>query len=124
MLVSYTGNEVPFTLPSHVETYLKEAANAFFSTKGLPSALPLTFDPAGARAAIIAQRGGDDAEPKTKRDLIAALVAFPEYSGKEAELNKKKVPELKGLWQTKHVDAGGASNGLGDPTNGSVRTEP
>ena len=124
MLVSYTGNEAPFTLPSDVEAFLKEAADAFFSTKGLPSAVSLTFDPAGARAAIIAQRGGDDAEPKTKKDLIAALVAFPEYSGKEAELNKKKVPELKRLWQIKHVDAGGGSNGSGDPTNGSVRTEP
>jgi CRISPR-associated protein Csb1 len=121
MLVSYTGKEEPFALPSDVEAYLREAADAFFS-KGLPKAASLTFDPAGARAAIIAQRGGDNAEPKNKKDLIAALVAFPEYSGKEAELNKRKVPELKGLWKTKHVDAGDGSNGSGTPADGSVST--
>jgi hypothetical protein len=108
-------------LPSDVEAYLKEAAGAFFST-GLPGAKSLTFDPAGARAAIITQRGGDDAEPKTKKEFIAALVALPEYTGKDAELNKKKVPDLRELWKTKRVDAGEANNGSGDPTDGSVST--
>ncbi len=123
MLVSYTGKEEAFALPSDVEAYLKEAAGAFFST-GLPDAKSLTFDPAGARAAIITQRGGDDAEPKTKKDLIAALVARPEYSGKDADLKKKNVSDLRELWKTKRVDSGEASNGLGNPTDGFVSTQP
>jgi hypothetical protein len=124
MLVSHTGKEDPFTMPSDVEAYLKEAADAFFSTEGLPKATSLTFDPAGARAAIIAQRGGDAAEPKSKTDLIAALVALSEYSGKEAELKKKKVSDLQELRRTKHVDTSEGSNGSGDPGNGSSPTEP
>jgi CRISPR-associated protein Csb1 len=122
MLVSYTGKEEPFTLPSDVEAYLKAAAEAFFSKEGLPKTASLTFDPAGARAAIIAQRGGDDAEPKSKKELITALVAFPEYSGKEAELNKKKVSDLRELWKTQRDAAGQPSNGSSDPNDGSVST--
>lgn len=98
VLVRYTGDEEPFTMPlnTDVDTYLREAARAFF-TGGPPANVPLTFDPFGARNAVEMQRG-EATEPKTKKALIAALVAMPAYASQEAELKKKKTPELKGLW--------------------------
>jgi CRISPR-associated protein Csb1 len=118
MLVRQTGGEEPFTMPNtaDVEAYLREAANAFF-TEGLPNGIKLTFSPAGARAAIDAQR-----EPKSKKDLVAALVALPEYSGKDAELKNKKLPELKKLWRTKQADAGEGSEASGDAGSQSSPT--
>lgn len=104
--VPFNGEERPFAVPgqTEVEEYLKVAAQAFFQSLPPKESL-LTFDPAGARAAIDTQRGGGTAEPKTKKDLVAALVALPEYSGKEAELNKKKAAELKELWRAKQAPA-------------------
>jgi CRISPR-associated protein Csb1 len=119
MKVRFNGKEDPFTVPglTQVEEYLKAAAEAFFPN-GLPKENSLTFDPAGARAAVDAQRGGGTATPKSKKDLIAALVALPEYSAQEAELKKKKPAELKELWQA-HVRTGDT----GDLDSGSDATD-
>ena len=61
--------------------------------------LSLAFDPSGARDAVKQQGGGGD-EPKNKKDLIAALKVMPEYADKEAELKRKKLPELQELWRS------------------------
>lgn len=120
--VRFNGEEGPFAIPgqTEVEEYLRAAAQAFLGSLP-PTGSSLTFDPAGARAAIDTQRGGGTAEPKTKKELVAALVALPEYSGKEAELNKKKAPELKELWRAKQAPAAetedsGGSEGEPSPT--------
>ena len=126
MLVYHTGKEDPFTTPkiADVEAFLGAAANAFFS-EVLPNVTQLTFDPEGARSAIDAQRGGGTVqEPKSKKDLIAALVALPEHSKKEAELKKKKLPELQELWRTKHAASGNSSDGSGDSGSEPNATEP
>jgi CRISPR-associated protein Csb1 len=121
-LVRFNGEEGPFAIPGYtqLEEYLKAAAQAFFGSLP-PTGSSLTFDPAGARAAIDTQRGGGTAEPKTKKDFVAALVALPKYSGKKAELNKKKTTELKELWRAEQVPAAesgdsGASAGESSPT--------
>jgi CRISPR-associated protein Csb1 len=112
--VCFSGKEDSLSVPSpnEIEGYLRAATNAFFGNE-LPAAKTLTFDPMGARTAIDAQRGGATAEPKTKKDLIAALVALPEYSGKEAELKEKKVQELKELWRAKQAPVA-ETEGSGD----------
>jgi hypothetical protein len=96
VLVHYTGDETPFTVPKDVDEYLEKAANAFFAG-GLLTILALTFDPAGARTAVETQRGGAT-EPKTKQELIAALVAMPAHASQEADLKKKKAADLRELW--------------------------
>ncbi len=120
--VRFSGEEGPFAIPgqTEVEEYLRAAAQAFFRSLP-PTGSSLTFDPAGARAAIDTQRGGGTAEPKTKKELVAALVALPEYSGKEAELNRKKTADLKKLWQEKQA-APGATMGSGDSGSDSSPT--
>jgi hypothetical protein len=121
--VSFTGDEKPFTLPglAEVEKFLKEAANAFFGNGG-PAGKTLTFDPEGARAAIDVQRGGADAEPKKKEDFIKALMALPEFLGKEAELKKKRTADLKDLWRAKQAPAGEAE-GSDEPKSQPSPTE-
>lgn len=120
MQVRFNGEEDPFAIPgqTEVEEYLRAAAQAFFGSLP-PTGSSLTFDPAGARAAIDTQRGGGTAEPKTKKELVTALVALPEYSGKEAELNKKKAPELKGLWRAKQAPAAGPEDSGGSGSDSS-----
>jgi len=121
--VCFNGEEQPFTVPGSedVEQYLRVSTNAFFGN-GLPRETTLIFDPAGARAAIDTQRGGGTAEPKSKKDLVAALVALPEHSGKEAELNKKKATELRELWRAKQTLAA-KSEGPGDSGSESSPTQ-
>jgi CRISPR-associated protein Csb1 len=121
--VSFTGDEKPFNLPglADVEKFLKEAANAFFGNGG-PEGKTLTFDPEGARAAIDVQRGGADPEPKKKEDFIKVLMALPEFSGKEAELKKKKTADLKELWRAKLAPAAKAE-GSGEPKSQPGPTE-
>jgi CRISPR-associated protein Csb1 len=117
MQVTFNGEERPFAIPSQaeVEKYLEAAAEAFFGSLP-PTGSSLTFDPAGARAAIDTQRGGGTAEPKTKKELVAALVALPEYSGRKAELNKKKAAELRELWRaTAETEDSGGSEGEPSP---------
>ena len=66
----------------------------------------LAFDPSGARAAVSTKGGGNAGEPKKKPEFVRALVALPAYAGKEAELNKKKIGELKKLWEAQQNTAG------------------
>jgi hypothetical protein len=115
VLVQHTGEEAPFALPSSPDEYLKAAADAFFSA-GLPTIPQLAFDPAAARAAVEVQRGGA-AEPKTKKDLIAALVALPAYAAQEAELKRKKVAELKEIWRAAQSVAEEAETGAESPSD-------
>lgn len=111
VLVKHTGEEVPFTIPPKDEPgkYLEAAARAFFADT-VPIPVALIFDPAGARAAVESQAGGAN-EPKTKKDLLAALVAVPAYADKEGELKKKKTPELKELWRAAQSIAGTGEGG-------------
>lgn len=120
MRVTFNGEERPFAIPSQteVEQYLKAAAQAFFGSLP-PAGSSLTFDPAGARAAIDTQRGGGAAEPKTKKGLVAALAALPEYSGQKAKLNKKKAAELKELWRAKQAPAAGPEDSRGSGSDSS-----
>jgi hypothetical protein len=113
MQVTFSGEEPPFAIPSQeeVEQYLEAAAEAFFGSLP-PTGSSLTFDPAGARAAIDTQRGGGASGPQKKEDLIAALAALPEFSGKKTKLTKMKVDELKKLWQEKQA-AAAEPEGLG-----------
>lgn len=106
--VKHSGAEDTFAAPqnSTAETYLYAAAREFFGgkevngTKSLeiPSPVELAFDPSGAKAAVSTKSGRSTGEPKTKADYVKALAGKPAYAGKEAELNKKKRPELKKLW--------------------------
>lgn len=100
VLVKHTGEEASFAVPSKeaAAMYLDAASKAFFGGT-FPVPLELTFDPAGARAAIKTQGGGTAAEPKKKEDLVKALVALPAFAGQEAELKKKKTDELKKMWR-------------------------
>jgi CRISPR-associated protein Csb1 len=112
VLVHHTGEEKPFAVPGSKEAdaYLEAAARAFFPD-GLPTIPELTFDPAGARAAVEEVQRGGATEPKKKDDFIKALVALPQYAAQEAELKKKKVAELKELWHA--AQGGGESPGAG-----------
>lgn len=57
-----------------------------------------------------------------KKDLVAALVALPEYSGRKAELERKKSKaDLKKLWQEKQA-APAATVNSGDSGNDSIPT--
>jgi len=121
ILVKHTGEEKPFTMPKNraAQEYLEAAAKAFFSD-GIPAPVSLTFDPAGARAAVDVQRGGSTGEPTKKGDIIKALLAFPEWADKETDLKKKKKDDLLQLWRSKQAAAKGnepvASEGGGTPT--------
>ena len=106
--VKHSGEEEAFTVPTKTEPseFLAKAAAAFFGKKEvdgkealeIPAPLVLAFDPGGARAAVSTKGGANAGEPKKKNDFVEALVALPAYAGKEAELKKKKVGELKKLW--------------------------
>ncbi|MCC6877542.1 MAG: type I-U CRISPR-associated protein Cas7 [Sandaracinaceae bacterium] len=110
VVVRHTGDEEPFTMPTKDEPgkYLEAAAAAFFGDTA-PGPVELTFDPGGARTAVESQGGGGSAEPKSKKDLIKALVALPAYADKEAELKKKKPQELKELWRAAQTSADGSN---------------
>ena len=116
--VKHSGEEESFTVPTKTEPseFLAKAAAAFFGEKDangkkaleIPVPLVLAFDPGGARAAVSTKGGGNAGEPKKKPEFVKALVALPAYAGKEAELNKKKISDLKKLWEEVQ-NAGGAA---------------
>jgi CRISPR-associated protein Csb1 len=113
VLVHHTGEEESFKMPSRLEAevYLAAATKAFFP-KGLPTTVQaLTFYPAGALASVKEKADGST-EPKKKKELIAALIATPAYTGKEGELKKKKTAELQDLWRA--AQSGGASGTPGE----------
>src|SRR5690606_33564099 len=93
--------EDTFAVPANgaAKIYLDAAAKAFFGKDGLPAPVTLAFDPSEAKAAASKKGENNAGEPKKKPELVNALLALPAYEGKEAELNKKKVGELKKLWE-------------------------
>jgi CRISPR-associated protein Csb1 len=107
--VTHSGEEDDFTVPTNTESsdFLAKAATAFFVEKdsngtealAFPAPLVLAFDPGGARAAVSTKGGGAAGEPKKKAEFVRALVALDAWKDKEAELNKKKLGELKELWK-------------------------
>jgi hypothetical protein len=117
--VRHSGEEESFTVPTKTEPseFLAKAATAFFGERdvngteapAVPAPLELQFDPGGARAAVSTKSGGNAGEPKKKPEFVKALVALPAYVGKEAELNKKKLGDLKKLWEESQ-SAGGATD--------------
>lgn len=102
--VKHSGEEEDFAVPTKgaPAEFLAKAAQAFFGEKDgkpeIPVPLVLAFDPGGARAAVTTKGGANAGEPKKKGDFIKALVALPAYAGKEADLKKKGVEDLKKLW--------------------------
>lgn len=98
--VKHSGEEDTFAPPANgfAKSYLDAAAKAFFGDAALP-AITLAFDPSGAKAAVSTKGGTPTGEPKKKPELVNALLALPAYEGKEAELKKKNVGELKKLWE-------------------------
>lgn len=98
--VKYCGEEAAFEVPAGdaPKTYLESAARAFFGDD-FPEPVVLTFDPSGAKAAVSTKSGNNTGEPKKKPEFVKALLTLPAYKGKEAELNKMKVGELKKLWE-------------------------
>ncbi|MFM2415352.1 MAG: hypothetical protein RL385_75 [Pseudomonadota bacterium] len=99
--VKHSGAEDTFAAPANgaAKSYLDAAAKAFFGEAAFPAPVTLAFDPSGAKAAVSTKGGNNAGEPKKKPEFVKALLALPAYEGKEAELNKKKVGELKKLWE-------------------------
>jgi len=107
--VKHSGEEDAFVFAANdaAKTFLAAAATEFFEKKeasgakepNIPSPVVLAFDPSGAKAAVSTKGGNSTGEPKTKAEIVKALLARPAYAGNEAELNKKKAVELKKLWE-------------------------
>jgi CRISPR-associated protein Csb1 len=99
--VEHSGKEDTFTLAANgaARTFLEVAAKAFFGEAASPAPVTLAFDPSGAKAAVSAKGGSSTGEPKKKEEFVNALAKLPAYTGKEGELRKKKVDELKKLWE-------------------------
>jgi CRISPR-associated protein Csb1 len=108
--VKHSGEEDPFAAPASgaAESYLDAAAKAFFRDAAFPAPVTLAFDPSGARAAVSTKSGNSTGEPKKKGDFVKALVALPAYEGKDAELKKKNVGDLKKLWEEAKPKTGDA----------------
>lgn len=108
--VKHSGAEDAFAAPANgaAESYLDAAAKAFFGEAASPASVTLAFDPSGAKAAVSTKGGNNAGEPKKKPEFVKALLALPAYEGKEAELNKKKVGELKKLWEEAKPKSGDA----------------
>jgi hypothetical protein len=121
--VKHSGEEDSFAPPANdaAKSYLEAAAKEFFRESAFPASLTLTFDPGGARAAVSTKGGGNSGEPKKKEDFVKVLGALPAWKGREAELQKKKLPELKQLWAEtqKQPEAGAPTVGEGAPTEGA-----
>lgn len=106
--VKHSGEEEAFTVPtkSDPSEFLAKAAAAFFGEKesngtmvaAVPAPLMLAFAPGVAHDEISKKGGTNAGEPKKKPEFVKALIALSTYAGKEAELNKKKIGELKKLW--------------------------
>jgi len=126
--VKHSGEEEAFTLLTKAEPseFLAKATAAFFGEKEadgtkvpeIPAPLVLAFDPSGARAAVSTKSGGNSGEPKKKEDFIKVLGALDAWKDREAELQKKKLPELKKLWAEaqKQPEAGATTVSEGVPT--------
>jgi CRISPR-associated protein Csb1 len=99
VLVKHSGEEDPFAVPTNgaPSSFVEAAKKAFFGEQ-FPTAIELAFDPGGARAAVSTKGGGNASEPKKKDDFVKAIVTLDAWKDKEAELKKKKLPELKKLW--------------------------
>lgn len=107
MTVKHSGAEKPFTMPAEtgLSEFLTKAAAAFFGEKEvggkktpeIPAPLVLAFDPGSVRDEMI--KDDSNGCPKKKPDFVKALIALPAFEDKEIELNKKKVGELKKLWE-------------------------
>ena len=108
--VKHSGAEDTFAAPANgaARSYLDAAARAFFGEAAFPAPVTLAFDPSGAKAAVSTKGGNNAGEPKKKPEFVKALLALPDYEGKEAELNKKKVGELKKLWAEAKPKSGDA----------------
>jgi CRISPR-associated protein Csb1 len=108
--VKHSGAEDTFAAPANgaAKSYLDAAAKAFFGEAAFPAPVTLAFDPTGAKAAVSTKGGNNAGEPKKKPEFVKALLALPAYEGKEAELNKKKVGELKKLWEEAKPKSGDA----------------
>jgi CRISPR-associated protein Csb1 len=108
--VKHSGAEDPFAAPTNgaAKSYLDAAAKAFFGEAAFPAPVTLAFDPSGAKAAVSTKGGNNAGEPKKKPEFVKALLALPAYAGKEAELNRKKLGELKKLWEEAKPKSGGA----------------
>jgi CRISPR-associated protein Csb1 len=117
--VKHSGAEDTFAAPANgaAKSYLDAAAKAFFGEAAFPAPVTLAFDPSGAKAAVSTKGGNNAGEPKKRGDFVKALTALPEYAGKEAELKKKNVGDLKKLWveaKPKTGDAPAASEASTD----------
>lgn len=131
--VKHSGEEEVFAVPTKTEPseFLAKAAAAFFGEKdsngakapAVPPPIVLAFDPGGARAAVSTKSGGDAGEPKTKKDLIKALVALPEHAGKEAEFKTRAWTQKKllDLWRSAQSGPDGPA---ADPAPEDAPTEP
>jgi CRISPR-associated protein Csb1 len=121
--VKHSGEEDSFAPPASdaAKSYLEAAAKEFFGESAFPASLTLTFDPGGARAAVSTKGGGNSGEPKKKEDFVKVLGALQAWKGREAELQKKKLPELKQLWAEtqKQPEAGAPTVSEGAPTEGA-----
>lgn len=108
--VKHSGAEDTFAAPANgaAESYLDAAAKAFFGDAAFPDPVTLAFDPSGARAAVSTKGGNNAGEPKKKPEFVKALLALPAYEGKEAELNRRKLGELKKLWEEAKSKSGDA----------------
>lgn len=108
--VKHSGAEDTFAAPANgaAKSYLEAAAKAFFGEAAFPTPVTLAFDPSGAKAAVSTKGGNNAGEPKKKPEFVKALLALPAYEGKEAELNKRKVGELKKLWEEAKPKSGDA----------------
>jgi CRISPR-associated protein Csb1 len=135
--VKHSGEEDAFVFAADdaAKNYLAAAATAFFGEKeangakgpDIPSPVVLAFDPSGAKAAVSTKSGNSTGEPRKKPELVKALVALPAYAGKEAELKKKTVDELKKLWEESRPKSGetpaGTEASTADEENATVQDE-
>lgn len=108
--VKHSGAEDTFAAPTNgaATRYLNAAAKAFFGEAAFPAPVTLTFYPSGAKAAVSTKGGNNAGEPKKKGEFVKALTVLPEYAGKEAELKKKNVGDLKKLWEEAKPKTGDA----------------
>jgi CRISPR-associated protein Csb1 len=134
VVVKHSGEEESFTLPSidEASSYLEATARAFFGDEEvdgqkkvrLPEPLDLIFDPDAARAAVSTKGGGAAGQPKKKEDFVKVLAETDAWKGRESELKKKKLEELRGLWaQAQKQAAADSSMENGDQTTGNVGKE-
>ena len=119
VMVKHSGEEDSFAAPTNgaAKSYLEAAAKAFFGESSFPAPLTLAFDPGGAKAAVSTKSGGNAGEPKNKAEFVKALVAFPAFAGKEAELKKMSKEDLKKRLEEAKQQA---PTNAGTPSDGAV----